>query len=120
MVWLQEFKSHTGQAGGKESLVFCFISDVGNWLKGVVRHLSRGRLHPHPWLTSCGESFYRKIGKQHNQPCWSDQHCLGRFKSFEVRLIFSSRVCLLVPISLRPVLGIVAAQVMGTVWSSHS
>ena len=48
-------------------MVFRFISDAGNWLKEVVRHLSRGRFHPHPWLTGWGESFYRKIGKQHNQ-----------------------------------------------------
>ena len=89
------------------------------------RHLSKGWL---PHWQSGGKSLYRlregvrcrnSTGSSDSRlevgPHWSDQHHLGCFRYSYLQ--FQGQF---VSISLRPVLAIVTAYVMATVWSSCS
>ena len=113
-----------GKVGGKKSLLY-----FGYWQPGEDGLLSTGCLPPHPliayqWARALYRQRERAMCRNSNQLCQSSWNwsCGGLIS---VILIVLSTVNLqfqswFVSISLRPVLGIVAAYVMATVCSSGS
>ena len=109
-----------------EERKICFISDAGNWRGGWQPSVQRPTP---PSDKQAVRAFTEKVGEGGttctksavipNSPLqvghqWSDQHHLGCSRcSFSV-------LGALVPNSLRSILRIVAAQVLGTVWSSRT
>ena len=105
----------------------CFILDASNWW-GKGRLLSKGQF---PTTTTSGQEHLQVEGggymqKQHSQLGQSSWNwsCGGLTSVIlivlsidTINLQFQGRF---VPIFLRPILGIVAAYVMATVWSSCS
>ena len=113
-----------GKVGGKKSLLY-----FGYWQPGEDGLLSTGCLPPHPliayqWARALYRQRERAMCRNSNQLCQSSWNwsCGGLISVIlivlsTVNLQFQSRF---VSISLRPVLGIVAAYVMATVCSSGS
>ena len=113
-----------GKVGGKKSLLY-----FGYWQPGEDGLLSAGCLPPHPLITyQWARALYRQreraMCRNSNQLCQSSWNwsCGGLISVIlivlsTVNLQFQSQF---VSISLRPVLGIVAAYVMATVCSSGS
>ena len=108
----------------------CFISDVSNW--GARRGVDvRPKTDlPHHQQAE-GKSFYRRgagVGGLHAETSTaiSDSHLPLLISGLSsITLVVLGTVNLqfrdpFVLISLRPILGIVAALIMGTVWSSSS
>ena len=109
----------------------CFISAAGNWGRGEGGHLSKGRLSPsslNPQATCGARAFIYRVwgwGLHAETAVISDSRLETGHRWSAQRHLVWGPVNLqfqgpFVPISLRPVLRIVAARVLGTVWSSYS
>ena len=113
----------TGQVGGKEHLLYFRCWQLGG---GGGRHLSKGQLHPKKQAV---RAFIDRVGgRVHAETAQLSLTII--FKLVISGLISTILIVLgtvnlhfqgpFVPIPLQSILRIVAAHVLGTIWSSHS
>ena len=101
----------------------CFISDAGNWGGRVVDICPKAKQGVRAFIDRVGGG-----GQLHPEKAQSSLTVIFKFvitslsssTSIVLGAVNLQLQGLFVPISLRPVLGIVAAHILGTVWSSCS